>query len=497
MKWTTGYTRQAYPLTILPIFIGNTSYKKEAFGKADKKIISEFSKGKMNAFWEHGNADYFSKVGAQKILRDATFMNKVKQEIKKNVYNLVQFTNKLTSEDIKKYTNKKLFALLTKFNDLHARMFGWGLINTYDQELVRIFKVNLDKKFNTQKAQEIFNILTTSTIDTIFQKEEKDLIKIILEIKKDPEAKKIFLSKNPQEINKIIPRINKKINNLILKLKKNYFYTLINYEGKARNKLDFIKRIKRESVLKKDWRKKYKDLLKRGQKLKKAQKTIIKKEKIEVLTLRLAKAIIKNAELREYRKPATVKAVFYSRILLKEIAKRLRINLVDVKFLLPQEINTALNLKKLDKNLIKQRRKYCVLVITSRDANIFSGQAARKIIRGLEIFEGSKKEVKGIVAYTGKITGKVRLILSPREIKSFKKGEILVTHATSPDFIQIFKKAAGVVTDEGGLTSHAAIVSRELRIPCIVGTKNATKVLKTGDLITLEGDRGLIKLNKK
>jgi len=83
-----------------------------------------------------------------------------------------------------------------------------------------------------------------------------------------------------------------------------------------------------------------------------------------------------------------------------------------------------------------------------------------------------------VVVSHGYAKGKAKIIFSSKEIKKVKKGDIIVTHMTSPNYIVTLRKSAGIITDEGGMTCHAAIVSRELDIPCIVNTKIATKVLK-------------------
>lgn len=90
--------------------------------------------------------------------------------------------------------------------------------------------------------------------------------------------------------------------------------------------------------------------------------------------------------------------------------------------------------------------------------------------------------------------GKARVIQDPTEIKKFKKGEILVTTMTDPDWVPIMKMASAIITDRGGRTCHAAIVSRELGVPCVVGTNNATHKIKTGDKITVacEAEKGNI-----
>ena len=100
--------------------------------------------------------------------------------------------------------------------------------------------------------------------------------------------------------------------------------------------------------------------------------------------------------------------------------------------------------------------------------------------------------VKGLPASPGIGRGKVKLIKDISEINLVEEGDVLVTAMTNPDMVPAMRKSAGVVTDEGGRTCHAAIVSRELQIPCIVGAKTATKTLKTGDTVTVDAVRGIV-----
>ncbi len=100
--------------------------------------------------------------------------------------------------------------------------------------------------------------------------------------------------------------------------------------------------------------------------------------------------------------------------------------------------------------------------------------------------------VKGLGSSPGVGVGKVKIIKDAADIKRMERGDILVTEMTSPDFVPAMKKAAAIVTDTGGMTSHAAIVSRELGVPCIVGTGNATTVLKEGMEVSVDGTRGIV-----
>jgi pyruvate,water dikinase len=103
-----------------------------------------------------------------------------------------------------------------------------------------------------------------------------------------------------------------------------------------------------------------------------------------------------------------------------------------------------------------------------------------------------KPLVRGLGASPGRATGIVRVLESPNDEAAMKSGEILVTHMTSPDWVPIMRRAAAIVTDSGGMTSHAAIVARELGLPCIVGARDATRVLADGNTVTVDGSAGTV-----
>ena len=109
----------------------------------------------------------------------------------------------------------------------------------------------------------------------------------------------------------------------------------------------------------------------------------------------------------------------------------------------------------------------------------------------------SKEEIiKGHSANRGKIKGIVKVILSSKDFHKLNVGEILVTTMTSVDFVPIMAKAAAFITNEGGITSHASIVAREMNKPCIIGTRIATKVLKDGDVVEVDAEKGIVRIIK-
>ncbi len=109
----------------------------------------------------------------------------------------------------------------------------------------------------------------------------------------------------------------------------------------------------------------------------------------------------------------------------------------------------------------------------------------------------SQMHIKGQIAHVGNVRGVARLIFKRNEMDKIKKGEILVTGMTTPEFLPAMRKSAAFITDEGGITCHAAIIARELKKPCIIGTKNATKVIKDGDLVEVDANNGIVKILKR
>lgn len=114
--------------------------------------------------------------------------------------------------------------------------------------------------------------------------------------------------------------------------------------------------------------------------------------------------------------------------------------------------------------------------------------------KSLNKVEENITEFKGQPASPGHATGKARVILLAKDSHNLKDGEILVCAMTSPDYVPAMKRSSAIVTDEGGLLCHAAIMSREFGKPCVIATKIATKVLKDGDLVEVNADNGIIKI---
>lgn len=197
------------------------------------------------------------------------------------------------------------------------------------------------------------------------------------------------------------------------------------------------------------------------------------------------------------RKLLNTKSHYWVENLFKEIARRNNITLEDAKSILPSEMKNALVNEKIDKELLRERRKLSVAIYRGYDDfEVYTGEEALRLEKNIEEslkVDTTITEIKGATAYKGYAKGRVQIVNNIKDMEGFKEGDILVSASTSPDIITSMKKAAAIITDSGGITCHAAIVARELKVPTVIGTKIATKILKNNDMVEVDANKGVVK----
>jgi|GEM_PF-2991907 phosphohistidine swiveling domain-containing protein len=197
----------------------------------------------------------------------------------------------------------------------------------------------------------------------------------------------------------------------------------------------------------------------------------------------------KDRQKRKQVSRALQKAYQFNEMVVPLIEKYFR--KLKIQHLLPEEINANLigNIKAKPKGrnvlILKNRR----VVLTAREAKVLKEGVDRKIQSSLK----KTDELHGLKVSSGTFIGKVRVIKELAKLGTVKPGEILVTTMTRPQYNPVLKKIGALVTDEGGMVSHAAILSREYKIPCVTGTKIATKIFKDGDIVEVNANHGWVK----
>ncbi len=195
---------------------------------------------------------------------------------------------------------------------------------------------------------------------------------------------------------------------------------------------------------------------------------------------------------QDRRKSNILKGIHSAEPVLRACAERFSIPFDHIRFLVPEEVERLGDIF-FHQELAKRSTLFVDYSSYEGPQVLYTGSDAEMFVSGLENDVNNVQDnIKGSTGYKGCVQGIARVCLSLESIEDFKEGEILVASMTRPEYVTAMKKAIAFVTDEGGITCHAAIIAREMKKPCIIGTKNATKVIKDGDMIEVDADTGII-----
>lgn len=385
------------------------------------------------------------------------------QELDKISNPFIKEAKKVSSTDLIKWDNKKLLTWFKQYSSAYANFSfcvwtPWAI----DSVLAPKLKEELEK-LNPKKAYDWFEIISTQTrFDNITQ-QQIDLLKIA--VKKD-------FAKLKQHTQK-------------------YFWLPVyNIGDQPWTIEDFKKQLSQIKNPEKELKQKQQEIKEKEEKYAKTLQEINQLSKLKSLieTVHLY-TFLRNERVDRWRKGIHHIAPFY-----REIARRAKITLNAAVNLFDEEIITFLEKQTLPDSMAERKTQHAILY---RDGirKIFTEPEEIENLRKQELGDVKQQitEVKGMPAYKGIVKGSVRLIRTPKDLENLKQGEILVAHHTSPEFVLAMKRVAAIVTDEGGITSHAAIVSRELKIPCVTATKEGSNVFKTGDLVEVDADKGIVR----
>lgn len=460
-----------------------TNNLSKACGKNYREVISIHNGFDMKFYFQENDSAEFSKYVLNKIIKSPQFGKKINYEIINGSDKLKKYAIKLEPEFLSKLSDKELSRIFTDLDKIHTDLYSWGwlpnAVDMFQNDYTIFLKQLLRKKINENQINQSLINLTTSNKKSILQEEHESFLKLVDIAQTNREKLSIAINKH----------LRKYFYLKYLWLGKDGVY---DYDYYLNEISKFIKSKERANELLKK-KKTYGGALKE-------RKKIIKQAKLNKKEIDLFDIYADFAVTKAYRRDAQIYWSYKMGFLLSELGKRLNLPKKLIYFLLPIEIEGLLNNKISTKKIIKElveRSKLMVYCTAKGEERVIVGASALAIDKIFKKEEKSDtKELIGQTACMGKVKGKVRIINSPSDMLKMKKGDILVSIATNPDIVASMKKAAAIITEQGGVTCHAAIVSRELGIPCIIGTKIATKVLKDGDLVEVDADRGVVKIIK-
>jgi phosphoenolpyruvate synthase/pyruvate phosphate dikinase len=267
--------------------------------------------------------------------------------------------------------------------------------------------------------------------------------------------------------------------------------------GKPADLNYFLGRIKNE--IKENPRKKYCELVSARQSEEKNAATALDELNASTNLRELVALMQESIFIRTWRLEQINKSVYASLDLINKFAESIGTNYETLIYLTPMELqeleHSQENMEKYAERA-ETRRKGYAFVFDGSGTHIYTNKEMHEIQAALEEKVSEAAIISGQCASRGRAKGKVKIINDASELEKIEKGDVLVTQMTTPDFIVAMEKAVAIVTEIGGITCHAAIISRELGIPCIIGTNTATKTLKDGDFVEVNADEGKVKIIK-
>ena len=406
---------------------------------------------------------------------------------------------------LEKFSNQRLANVYRRLNWYQRIIHGYAIATTWfvDSDGEDFSKLLMGKLKDVIRAQrsrrsvaEAFSTLTTPARPSLAIREEIELLTILRRIARDPNAKKIFLQKNIAHVERDLPKIEKTLRRKIYTHYQRWHWTPYTYIGPSYTLEYYLSGwsglLREKTNIGHHLRK----LQRYASDVRKARGRIVHELRLDAATRRLFDIAAQVVYLKGYRKDALFFGCYVLERLHLEIAKRLGLTLKQIRFMGDWEVVPALQRMSFPARVLNERMKFSVYYQKKLRGIIYTGKKAELFLATLRIEKEEVKKVdslNGTCACPGKVRGIVKIVNVPEEMGKMNRGDIMVAHTTFPALVSAMKKATAIITDDGGITCHAAIVARELKTPCVVGTKIATQVFKDGDRVEVDADAGTVK----
>ncbi|MDP2932578.1 MAG: PEP-utilizing enzyme [bacterium] len=442
---------------------------------------AEYVNTACNLFQEKSGFDLMNKKHFQMLFTNPLAWDRLHRMTEKNSRKLFALGRAVKKLNPHSLSNKQLVLWISKFQEAQAAVHdprGPMFILETPNNLITNYLVGyLREKYKAANKpilhpNEAFQALTTGLRPSILASERGELAKISLVKNKDRQE------------------------NALLDHAKKYEWLEYGLQGRILTFDDF----------KKDMRKMDRTVAKAlvfhaktaVDKTRKLQLQLFADYNIHPVHRKIFKIVQDSFYTRAFSKDSQFFGYYSMEPLFREVGHRAALTLEQVKFLHYFEFEDAIFRRRDFSKLTTERQKYSLFVCDSGRTVSFCGAAAKKIRKKMKFFKPKLKvkaaeELKGQPAFKGIARGRVKIINTVQEMAKMHAGNILVSHMTNPGIVPAMKQAAAIVTDLGGITCHAAIVARELKKPCIIGTKFATQVLMDGDEVEVDADKGIVR----
>jgi len=375
-----------------------------------------------------------------------------------------------------------------------------GLSNLSDRDLAKKFEHFYDLAIDLWQKEFLAEISNYSGGPYLKEKVFAELPKYgvkVLEKITAPEYRSIFQQEELELLEISLIKDSVQQGKALREHQKKYYWLNNNYGGTEILPVAYFKE-KLKGISINEAKEKTRQIKAYPKKVRNDKQVAIKKYKVSKELEKMAEILCATTAWQDQEKKYTLLMDHIIATYLKELSSRCKIPFSDLLYYSLAEIGKLAGGNEPIK--VVERQKSCVVHYKEKvGLSWISGDKAEVLVKPYleEKIDKKSSIIKGMVVSRGKksaIRAVAKVLLTPKEAAKLNEGEILVAPMTSPEYILAMRKAGAIVTDFGGITSHAAIISRELNIPCIVDTRVATRLIKDGDKILVDTNKGIIKI---
>ena len=454
-------------------FEGIAKTIKKFVGLGPSQAVIEQEGNIQRVYLSRSEWSNLGKVYLEKIILAPEKLFNLLNELRSASDELTSFSLKLNKIKFNKLNSAKQLELLKQYHQKHHRVWTLGqvanVLELENSNLTDYLKSwLLSQKIKGNELTGVFQILSMPRELSMAQKEERAMLELAVKNDSVRQIKAHWKKFRWIYFGWIGPG-----------LELDYFIDVrkrLNKQGGAQRRLELILKRDRQLVIDK--------------------KRLARKLGMPDKILNLFRLLEEILFIKAYRMDALYLSYDACQPLLRQIGQTYHLSLRQVYSLDMEWLAKMAKNNKIDSHKINDLAKFSAQYYDGQKTYLLAGDAARRITNTIKKFLPPVKpvtELKGEVAYPGKVRGRIKVVNFAKEMNKFAAGDILVAYVTDPSLLPIMKKAKAFITNTGGLTCHAAIVARELRKPCIVGTKIATKVFKDGDLVEVDANLGVVR----
>ncbi|MBT4935587.1 hypothetical protein HOL21_02700 [Candidatus Woesearchaeota archaeon] len=452
---------------------------KKYLGTNYTNSIMVVKNGSAETFYSKEDMKIEAEQGL-KLFSDPIRSNQLLEKAKEIIEDKLVFLRDVYNKDLSKISDEELVHLFIEVNRQINEVFG--VYHTTQPQCFELVQKEIVDYLETLKIPNIteqFLVLTTPTEPSILKQAELDWFSLL----NTDESKKKYLIEeyyNKYDFLGTGEGIKPK--------------TVEDYEQKYDEDINKKEKYKEEIIN-----------IKEGfNKIKEEQLESINKYQISLEIKELLKKIKEFSNIRLKLRMTWTCGEWALRNIFHEVSNRFSLDLEDINYYTIEELeNVMINNKRVSSEEIEDRKKFYVACLKNSLFYFRTNKEAEDYVETNSLFKTYKgDELKGNIANKGYAKGIVKILHMnvqdiAKQMQEMKKGQILVASQTRPEFLPAIAKASAIVTNEGGICSHAAIISREFGVPCVIGTLNATKVFKDGDLVEVDANTGIVRKIEK